>query len=174
MALLRSVRREGGEAEMGSKTKSVLVLMALASSGCAGFQFHDSPRPDAFTYFEPQPFLSVVLNRECQYTTSVVSLPGRRRSLSFRSGLGSADLGVTVGESGIITVLNSKTSGAVDDAVSLAGAITPLFGLEANNAGGGCPQGAVLYPILYSDAQGRVIIDTEHPFDVSIRLAAPR
>jgi hypothetical protein len=159
---------------MGSKTKSGVVLMAFASSGCAGFQFHDSPRPDAFTYFEPQPFLSVVLNRECQYTTSVVSLPGRRRSLSFRSGLGSAKLGVTVGESGIVTNLNSETSGAVEDAVSLAGAITPLFGLDASNVSSGCPQGALLYPILYSDAEGRVIIDTGHPFDVSIRSPGPR
>jgi hypothetical protein len=126
--------------------------LALGLGGCAGLAFNAGPESGALTYYEPKPYLLVTVGKDCAYSASVVSLPGRARSVGFKSGIGSADLSVSL-QSGMIASVGQKTDTQIPQTLT---AITGLataaskFGITAAPPAKGsiCHPSAALYEIV--------------------------
>jgi hypothetical protein len=127
-------------------------LLLLDLCGCAGLTFNAGPQPGALTYYEPKPYLLVTVGKDCAYTASVVSLPGPRRSVGFKSGLGSADLSMQL-QNGMIVSVGQKTDTQIPQTLT---AITGLataaskFGITAAPPAKGsiCQPSAAFYEIV--------------------------
>lgn len=85
-----------------------VCALALGLGGCAGMVFHDGPQPGALSYYDGKPYLLVTVAKDCTYAATVVSLPAVKRSVGFKSGLGTADLSLTL-QNGMITTIGQKT-----------------------------------------------------------------
>lgn len=137
------------------------IAIGLSLGGCAGLQFNPTPQPDSLTYNEPVPYFQVIRNGDCTVTGMVVSLPGPERSVAFRNGYGSAELGVTL-QNGILTAVNQKTDSKIPETLnaisSLAGVATKGFNADSKAA---CNASATLYPITDG------IPDRLHPIRLS-------
>lgn len=138
---------------------SVLVLPLLAS--CAGVSFSNQDDGRSLEYRSVIPAMRLIIDAECKITSDVVSIPGPPRYLAMRSGLGKGDTTVDFGPGGIITKINSKTEGAVDDALKIVKAVTGIAALDGS-AKPTCPPTTTTYLIEYVD--GRPTIDTSRPF----------
>lgn len=126
-----------------------LLMAALLLAGCAAKAvFHDSPKPSALTYFDPQPYLMVETARDCSVTTRIFTMPGQRRSVEVTAGFGSADVAIGL-KDGMITSLNQKVDTAIPATIgAIAGAA------QSGRAAVGarldervCLAGSRLYPI---------------------------
>jgi hypothetical protein len=137
----------------------LLIAMGLSLSGCAGLQFNPTPQPDSLTYNEPVPYFQVIKNQDCTVTGTVVSLPGRPRSVAFKNGYGTANLTVDL-QNGIITSVNQQTDSKVPETLN---AISSLAGVAAKGFAGktSCPAAATLYPIIDG------VPDRRHPIRLS-------
>jgi hypothetical protein len=115
----------------GDYMKVLKYTIALASlcllSACAGLNFGD----EGVTYYEPTPYLFVSLNKECVSTATVVSLPGKKRSVKFTKGYGSADLSIAM-SNGILTNVGQKTDSKVPETItSIAALGTAMAAIKA-------------------------------------------
>jgi hypothetical protein len=147
---------------MGAAMRMLLLIaVGLFLNGCAGLQFNPTPQPDSLTYNEPVPYFQVIKNQDCTVTGTVVSLPGRARSVAFKNGYGTADLTVNL-QNGIITSVNQKTDSKVPETLN---AISSLAGVAKrgfrNPDKTPCPAAATLYPIIDG------IPDRRHPIRLS-------
>lgn len=141
----------------------VLALgAALLLCGCAAKAvFHGGPKPSALTYFDPQPYLEVETAKDCSVKTSILSLPGKRRSVEVTAGFGSADVAIRI-KDGMIASLNQKVDTAIPATIgAVAGAA------ESGRAAVGarlyeraCLVGTVLYPIKDG------VPDMRHPINL--------
>lgn len=126
----------------------LLVAAPFILSGCAGIQFGRGVGDDAFTYYEPQPYLSVKQGTDCTYSVEVISLPGKKRSLKLKSGLGSAKLSVKTAN-GIITEIGQETDTKVPETITALTGLAKQIGVGAAAAAPGvtCPATVSLYEI---------------------------
>jgi hypothetical protein len=144
-----------------------IVTLGFLTAGCAGLEFSPTPQPDGLLYYDPSPYLQITRGIDCSVTSSVVTLPGQPRSVAFRSGYGSADLGVNL-SGGMITQVNQKTDTKVPETITaMAGLATAVGGLAktaADIAGAAeappaaaktCRPSVVLYPIVDGIPQRR-------------------
>ena len=148
----------------------IVGLSASLVSGCAGVTFSNRDDGSSLEYHSVIPAMQVNVDANCQLTTAIISIPGPPRYLAMRSGLGKADTTVDFGAGGIITKINSKTEGQVDDAIKIAKA----FGVVAALDGGAkptCDVATKTYLIEYID--GRPTIDKNRPFLVET-MAVPK
>lgn len=135
-------------------------------TGCAGLQFNPAPTPDGLTYNEPVPYMLVATTKECATTAIVVSLPGRTRSISFKSGYGSADLAVNL-QNGIITSVNQKTDTKVPETLTAIASLGTALGVKTLAESGKqviCKPAASLYQVVDGRPYGPPIklpIETE-------------
>lgn len=136
------------------------IVFSFLLSGCAGLQFQGEPTDDALSYYEPQPYLLIQRDGSCTYTAKVVSLPGRKRSVKFNSGLGSADLNLTMTEDGLITTVGQNTDTKVPDTIQAVTGLAKLIGGELAVAADEtkCPARAAMFRIVNGrvDASDRV------------------
>lgn len=124
-----------------------LALAMLALGGCAGLDFGEQ----GLSYYEPKPYLFVAVNKECVSTATVISLPGEKRAVKFKSGFGSADLSVAL-SNGVLTNAGQKTDSKVPETITAVAALgTAMAALTAEKPGGKqvlCKPAATLYPIV--------------------------
>lgn len=117
-------------------------------SGCAHIDFNGSS--NGLTYYVPKPYLFVSTTKDCVSTATVVSLPGKAKSMELHSGFGTADLSVNF-SNGMITSVGQKTDTKIPETMtSLANLATAAVGikaLEAKPKKEGCAATARLYPI---------------------------
>lgn len=106
---------------------AILLAASVSLGGCAGLQFNSRPEPDALTYNEPVPYMLVTTTKDCVTTATVVSIPGRQRSVAFRSGYGSADLAVNL-DHGIITSVNQKTDTKIPETITAVSGLATALG----------------------------------------------
>lgn len=136
---------------MGGQRAVLVAVVSLSLGGCAGLQFNPQPEPDALTYNEPVPYLLVSTTKECVTTATVVSVPGRKRSVAFRSGYGTADLSVNL-QNGIITSVNQKTDTKIPETINAIASLSTSLGLKALAESAGkqiiCKPVANLYEIV--------------------------
>jgi hypothetical protein len=112
---------------MHMRISLALVLVgALATSGCAGLQFSGEERDDALTYFVPEPYLVVSISADCAWTANVISLPGQRRSVRFNNGYGTADLSLAL-SNGIITAVGQKTDSKIPETITAAAGLAKVI-----------------------------------------------
>lgn len=133
------------------KTVSTILLCAFVS-GCAGLEFQADEADDALTYYDPQPYLLVETTADCGTKSSVITLPGRKRSVKLRSGYGSSNIKVDF-SNGMISSVNQVVDTKVPETITAAsGAIKNiadlgLFSLAAQ-VGTTCVAQSTLYPIV--------------------------
>jgi hypothetical protein len=115
--------------------RSVALLSSfVVFTGCAGLEFHQVPQEGAMTYRDSVPYMLVTTTQECVTTSTVVSVPGRERSVSFNSGYGTADLSVQM-SNGVITSVGQKTDTKIPETISaVAGLAKDVGGLVAAKA----------------------------------------
>lgn len=114
--------------------------------GCAGLDFGDQ----GLSFYEPRPYLFVSVNMDCVSTATLISLPGERRSVKFKSGYGSSDLSVAL-SNGILTSAGQKTDTKVPETItSIASLGTALAALSADKGVKQviCKPSAILYPVV--------------------------
>jgi len=151
-----------------------LISAALIGtlSGCSGVTFSHVDDMHSLEYRSAVPAVTVGLDADCKATSQVVTIPGPARYMAFKQGLGKADTSVDFGPGGTITKFNSKTEGAVDDALKIASTVMGVAGMTAALDGGDGGKGgeaAKCKPLLATflidyDAAGRPSVDTAHPF----------
>lgn len=113
--------------------KTTLLLGLIALSGCAGIDLGS----DGLVYYDPEPYVLITTNKDCTQTITPVTLPGAKRSLKFKSGLGSAKLNVTL-TNGMITTIGQETDTQIPQT------ITALTGLATAQIQGICSEETVL------------------------------
>lgn len=91
------------------KKISMLVLMLAAAvlAGCGSIEFDANGTDEGLLYYEPQPYFQVV-EANGTLTTSVVMLPGARRRLKLKSGIGASDFSIEL-NNGMIKSIGQKT-----------------------------------------------------------------
>ncbi len=149
---------------MNRFSKVLAITSTFALTGCAGLVFNPAEEPDALSYFEPEPYFLVTTaldsaTKNCVTTATVVVVPGAKRSVSLRSGYGSADLSVSL-SNGMITSVGQKTDTKIPETITaISGLATAVHALSEKRgaAPSGCPHRATLYPIR------RGIPDRKHP-----------
>jgi hypothetical protein len=128
-----------------------IIAFGLFTGACAGLEFSPTPRPDGLLYYDPTPYLQVTRGADCSVTSSVVTLPGQPRSVAFRSGYGSAELGVEL-SGGMITSVNQKTDTKIPETINavagLAKTAADIKSLTATPGAKSCNASVVLYPIM--------------------------
>jgi hypothetical protein len=143
---------------------TIIGASAGALASCAGIEFSDTQQRNAFTYYEPVPALSVTTAADCAISATVISVPGPKRSIRFRPGLGTAKLGFTV-SNGMLTAVNSETSGAVGDALNIADKLKAAAALSLVTRSTACTPKVVAYQIKYTD--GKLTIDPNAIYEKS-------
>ena len=127
----------------------------LIISGCARLKFNDSEQPDSLTYYEVEPYLFVQTNKDCVSSATTIALPGKKRSVEFRSGYGSADLSVSL-SAGIVTSVGQKTDTKIPETLTAIGGLATA-GILATGKQFVCEPTAALYSIRNG------IPDISHP-----------
>lgn len=135
---------------------TAITLTTSTLAGCAGLQFNDGFRPDALNYYEAQPYLFVSTTRDCVSTATVVALPGAKRSVTLKSGYGSADLSVSL-SSGIISSVGQKTDTKIPETIAAIGSLAAAAAPLTTEKQVVCDPTATLYPVVNG------IPDLQHP-----------
>lgn len=121
----------------------VAIFLAVASSGCASVDFNAGP--DGAVYYEPLLYLFYSVTDKCISSATVVSLPGNKRHLDFRSGYGSSSLSAEF-SNGLLTKVGQTSDTKIPETLtSIAGLKTAGMLLEGAQAA--CEAKAVLFPI---------------------------
>jgi hypothetical protein len=154
----------------------LLISAALIGtlSGCSGVTFSHVDDLHSLEYRTAVPAVTIALDADCKATSQVVTIPGPARYIAFNQGLGKADTSIDFGPGGTITKFNSKTEGAVDDALKIASTVMGAVGMTTLADGGGtkgggggeapkCKPRIATYLIDY-DANGHPSVDLANPF----------
>ncbi|WP_310447295.1 hypothetical protein [Thiobacillus sp.] len=125
---------------------AVLVGSSIVLNGCAGLDFGDQ----GLSFYEPKPYLFVSVNKDCVSTATLISLPGDRKFVKFKSGYGSSDLSVAL-SNGILTNAGQKVDTKVPETItSIASLGTAMAALSVEKGVKQviCIPSAILYPIV--------------------------
>ncbi len=95
-----------------------LMVACCGLAGCAGYEFHETPRQDALTYWETTPFLVVATEADCKQSFSILAIPTHRRSVSLKSGYGSTDLNIDLKDGMVISHIGQKTENKIPDTLN--------------------------------------------------------
>ncbi len=95
-----------------------VAVACCGLAGCAGYEFHETPQQGALTYWETAPFLAVTTEADCKQTFSVLSIPTRARSVSLKSGYGTADLNIDFKDGMVIGHIGQKTDTKVTETLT--------------------------------------------------------
>lgn len=131
---------------MNNLAKGFLVLASASGlSACAGIDLGEK----GLTYYDPVPYVLITTNPDCTKTLSAVTLPGEKRKLDFKNGLGSADINVTLAN-GMITQIGQKTDSKIlETMAALVPLITAARGEVSTKAV--CSAALELIPIKYPE-----------------------
>ncbi|MDP2868359.1 hypothetical protein [Methyloversatilis sp.] len=127
--------------------KSTILLGASTIlGGCAGLDFGEQ----GLSFFEPKPYLFVSVNKDCVSTATLISLPGDKKFVKFKTGYGSSDLSVAL-SNGILTNAGQKVDAKVPETItSIASLGTAIATLSAEKGvkQAICEPSAILYPVM--------------------------
>lgn len=132
------------------------ISMVLLTA-CARLEFEDER---GLAYYESKPYLLVQRSKQCETTVSIVQVPSVVRHVKFHSGIGSADLKITL-DKGMITTAGQNTDTKVSDSLSPLGSIFKTAGelglltKGARTYTQDCV-GAWLYEVVADNATGAV------------------
>ena len=124
---------------------AVLLGASAVLGGCAGLDFGDQ----GLSFYEPKPYLFVSVNKDCVSTATLISLPGDKKSVKFKSGYGSSDLSVAL-SNGILTNAGQKVDTKVPETItSIASLGTAMATLSIDKGVKQiiCKPSAILYPV---------------------------
>lgn len=125
-----------------SKFKFLFAFIALALGGCASINF-DSDDPQGLAYFEAKPYLLYSQTADCVSSVTPVTLPGKKKTMSFSGGLGSSDLSVSLSD-GIITSVGLTADPKLSEGIT---SIAALAALMVGDEDVSCPRVSLLIPI---------------------------
>jgi len=128
----------------------LVVLEAGFLTGCAGLTFNDTPQSGALTYYETVPYLLVTFDKDCTPTASVIGIPGKARSVSFKNGYGSAALSVGLSGGMLTSVGQTTDSGIPATITSLASLATAVVAFKATRPSDHAPVSVCPSARLYS------------------------
>ena len=149
-----------------AKIATLLVALSVLG-GCAGLDFGEK----GLSYYEPKPYMLVTVNSNCDATGTLVSLPGEKKFVKFKSGYGSADLSVAL-SNGILTNVNQKTDTQIPETITSIASLATAAKLKPSsideNLGGTkktpCSASARLYEIV----DGKAAEEYSNNFQVDI------
>ena len=129
------------------KTIGIIGIgVSFLLSGCAHIDFGG----DGMTYYELKPYLFVSTTKECVTTATVVSMPGEKKVMKFKSGYGSSDLSASL-SNGMISSVGQKVDTKVPETLSAIASLGTAAGGFAMMAEPGkqliCTPAAALYPV---------------------------
>lgn len=125
-----------------SKLKFLFAFIALVLGGCASINF-DSDDPRGLVYFEAKPYLLYSQTADCVSSVTPVTLPGRKKIMSFAGGLGSSDLSVNFSE-GIITSVGHTSDSKLSEGLTSISALAALMDADDDVS---CSRVSLLFPI---------------------------
>lgn len=99
------------------------VSIAAASiAGCAGIEIDGSTK-EGITYFEPVPYVLTQTLSDCTQTVTPVVLPGTKRTIRLKPGLGITKQTVTF-SNGMIASVNSESDQQIPSLMTAAAAVS--------------------------------------------------
>lgn len=129
------------------------IGFGLAACGtlaaCAGLQFSNAVTSDSMPFYVAVPALQITQTADCGVSAQVISIPGEQRSIRFRQGVGTAKLSFKL-TNGMLTEVNSETSGAATDAIALARQVATMVPWTTKTVTSGCDPSVELRSISYA------------------------
>lgn len=127
---------------LSDKLKFSSVTTILLLGGCASINF-DSNDKRGLVYYEPKPYLFYSQTKNCVSAVTVVTVPGKKKFMSFESGIGSSELSATF-SNGIITGVGQASDSKMSETLS---SIAAVAGAMAAEGGAVCSPVSVMFPI---------------------------
>ena len=124
--------------------KTLSLPLTIALSGCASVDFNAGE--DGAVYYEPLPYLFYSVSDKCISSASVVSLPGKKRHLDFKTGYGSSSLSAEF-SNGLLTKVGQTSDTKIPETLTSIASLATAGVLGIAPGAAGCPQKAVLFPI---------------------------
>lgn len=122
----------------------IYLSLITAISGCASVDFNAGE--EGAVYYEPLPYLFYSVTDKCISSASVVSLPGKRRHLDFKSGYGSSNLSAEF-SNGLLTKVGQTSDSKIPETLTSIAGLATAGVLGVAPADGGCSPRSVLFPI---------------------------
>lgn len=134
----------------------IVVTVGALLTGCAGLQFTGTETAGAFAYSAAVPFALVKTAADCSKTVEVLMLPGKPQGVRFRSGLGSAKLGIKL-TNNMINDISQETDTKIPETIAaLTSAAKAAAGAESlrtttTAAASACPAAALFQIVTTGD-----------------------
>jgi hypothetical protein len=125
VADLRQKNKTQEDTKMRTNPTCIIIGLLLLS-GCAHLDFNDfTDGKGGATYYDPKPYLFVSTNKDCVTTATVIVLPEKKRTVTFHSGFGSADLSVGL-SNGMFTSVGQKTDTKIPETISAVASLATV------------------------------------------------
>lgn len=128
----------------------LIVACAVLVPACAGIRFGSGNDTNGMPFYVGVPALKVSTGADCSQSAEIITLPAERRSIKFAPGLGSAKLSFKI-SNGMLTEVNSETSGAVADVEKLAGLAATIVPFAETRTSSGCVTNIQIFELDYDD-----------------------
>ncbi len=115
---------------MANLSIAATLLTIIGLAACAKINFGS----DGLVYYDPAPHFFVSTGADCVTTATVVALPGKRRSLQFEPGFGTADLSASL-SNGLISNVGQKTDTKIPETITAVAALAPKLGIMKEEKG---------------------------------------
>ncbi|MBW0148802.1 hypothetical protein [Marinobacter arenosus] len=147
-------------------TKSILfetlkytaITPILMLGGCASINF-DSNDTTGLVYYEPKPYLFYSQTTSCVSSVTAVTLPGKKKVMSFGWGIGSSDLSANF-SNGVITAVGQTNDSKLSETLTSIAAVAGVMTAEGEAE---CQPVSLLFPI---DDKG--LLNSEKPINLLI------
>jgi len=123
--------------------KYITIIFAIGLSGCASIDFNADS--NGAVYYEPLPYLFYSVTDKCVSSATVVTLPGAKRHLDFKTGYGSSSLSAEF-SNGLLTKVGQTSDSKIPETLTSIGALATA-GILKSGESPACEQRAVLFPI---------------------------
>jgi len=124
------------------KLKHSFLTPVLMLGGCASINF-DSNDPQGLVYYEPKPYLFYSLAKNCVSAVTVVTVPGKKKIMSFEGGIGSSALSANF-SNGVITGVGQTSDSKVSETLASLAAVAGAMAAEGDSP---CSPVSVMFPI---------------------------
>lgn len=132
-------------------TSAIIVIML---SGCSRLEFRNGWIEGGAHFRDPVPYFLLTVNKDCVPTGTIITVPGERQTVMFRSGYGSSNLSASF-QNGMLASVGQQADSQIPQTISALSGLTSVAGSLARErsaeGSAGCPSAT-----LFAIEEGRI------------------